>query len=1012
MIEVFVKRPATTVMLVLFLVLMGANSLSNLNIESQPQIDLPMVSVQVVYPGASPEEVELDVVKPIEDTVSEVAGIKQIQGRGYENAGLVFIEFAIEEDINIKLLEVKDKIEAIQNDLPDAANKPIISKIDILSSPVMTLALSGDNYSMKELYDFADRYLVSQFTAVSGVSTVEIIGGDVREFRIYLDTELMKQQYITITDVIGATSRANISMAGGDIIQSNNAVGVKFYSEFQNIEDIMNVTFTTGEGRKFQLRDIAIVEDTIADRELSAYFNANETVLISIKNAPDGNAIVISDGIQKKLPNIRDNLLLDGMVLDVSNDTSIFIADETNATIDNILLGMLLTVAIILVFTANIRSTIIMALIIPTSLVSAMFFVANAGFTINAMTLLAFASVLGTLIANALIILESALTLIEKGRTPEQAAIEGTKNVLMPVIAASGTNLAVFVPISFMGGIVGMFMVQFGMTVVYTTIVSIVISLSLTPMLIAQLVKPQKAEKSAMDKMADSINNFLVSHYKPLFELIWNHKILASLASLGILISTFFVVPYLGFEFSPSSDESVITVSLKTPQGSTLEKTVEKAREIEDIARSYPDVVTATVVTVGENGTTNASIRIELVDIKDRPMSDLEFAATIFEDTSTIPDISIDITRGNKPSFSADIALNVYGRDYDKIIEYSLQIEKIMEDLNVFRSINSSYQVPKNERRFIPDQEKLNLYGINNMQIASAVRASIYGDTSNKFKDNGKTYDINVLLNEASRSSVDVFENIYVSSPQGLIPISHLGTIKEVPGFSEINRKDKERYIEVGGYLGKSSLGKVQSELNAELAKIDFEEGYGYTYGGNAESAAEANAELGNAFLLAVVLTYMLLAAILNSYLQPFTIATSIVTSFSGVFVMMFFFDATFNIASMLAMIMLIGLSVNNSILIVENAVFKIQKNGTDVKEALWNGYESKTRTIFMTSIAIMLGMLPQLFSADGMKSSMSAVVIGGMIGSLIFTFLLTPVTFYALDKLGKFRLFGKKEEA
>ncbi len=1012
MIEVFVKRPVTTLMLVLFLVLMGANSMFSLNIEANPPVDLPVISIQVVYPGASPEEAELDVIKLIEDAVSEVAGIDWLQSQAYENVALVQVIFDLDEDVNIKLLEVKDKVESIQNNFPSNADSPIISKIDILSAPVLTLSLSGADYTMKELYDFADRILVSHFTAVRGVSTVDIIGGDIREMRIYLDTELMKQQFITITDVINATSSANISMSGGDIVQRNNAIGVKFYSEFQTLQDIENVTFTTGEGRRFKLSDIAIVEDSIADRELTALYNGEETVLISVKNALDGNAILISQQINAKLDNIRKDVLLPGMDLIVSSDTSIYISNETIATINNILFGMFLTVIVILVFTANVRSTFIMALIIPTSLISTMFLISNAGFSINSMTLLAFATVLGTLIANALIILEAALSEMRKGKTPDQAAIDGTKNVILPVFAASGTNLAVFIPIAFMGGMMGKFMVQFGMTVVYTTIVSIVISFSLTPMLISKLIKPIK-EKNFMDKMADNINEFLVSHYKPIFDFIWERKFVGVLISLGILVSSFMVVPYLGFEFVPASDQSEITITLKTPQGSTLDKTRDKAKKIEAIAQSYPELVESTVVRVGENGTTNASILVNLVPVKDRPnMSDLDFATILIADTANIPDISIDITAGMAlgPG-GGDIAINVFGKDYDKLVAYAVQIEEIMQELNVFRSVNSSYQAPKNEIRFLPNQEKLNLYGVNNAQIAMAVRSSIYGDTSNQFKEDGKTYDINILLNEYSRSSINVFENINVASPQGLIPISELGTIEEVKGYSEIRRRDKDRYIALAAYIGKGSLGSVQTELGAKLAEIDFEEGYGFTYGGDAESAAESAQELGRAGILAVLLTYMLLAAVLNSYLQPFTIATSIATSFSGVFVVMFLTDSTINMASMVSMIMLIGLSVNNSILIVENAVFRVQNKNADIKDALWDGYERKIRTIFMTSTAIMLGMLPQMFSADGMKSSMGAVIIGGMIGSMIFTFILTPITFYALEKLGNFSFRKKQAE-
>ncbi len=1010
MIEVFVKRPATTMMLVLFLVLMGLTAAFSINIERDPKVDFPMVSVQIVYPGASPEEVETEIIKIVEEAVSEVSGIDKIMSQAYENMALIQVEFLLEEDVNIKLLEVKDKVEAVQNDFPSSVEKPIISKIDILSAPVMTLTLSSDKHSMRDLYEFADKTLKSSFNSVKGVSTVDIIGGDVREIRVYLDSELMIQQYITITDVINGMSQSNVTIAGGEIIQRNNSTGIKFFSEFQSLDDIKNVTFTTAEGKNFKLSDIAIVEDSTADRELSAMFNGEDTVLLSIKNAPDGNAIQISEQVRAKLPNVRDHVLLEGMTLEISGDTSTYISKETASTIENIIFGMILTTIIILVFTASFSFTLITALIIPTSLIATMFLVSASNFTINSMTLLAFASVLGTLIANALIIIESALSLIAKGKSPEEAAIQGTKSVVLPVFASSGTNLAVFIPIAFMGGMVGKFMVQFGLTIVFATLLSILISFTLTPMLIAKLMKP--STNSIGERLARSINSFFIESYRPFFNFFWRFKIVALALSGLLMYGSLVIVGYVGVEFSPTSDTDEINIVIKTPQGSTLEKTTERTLQIDEIVRSHKEVF-STVASIGENGETNANIQVNLIPLAERPqMTDLQLIELLTTETAHIPEITIDTTRVAQGPAAADIVINLYGLDYNKIIEYSEVIKDKMQGLEVFRSLNSSYQLPKNEKRFIPDQEKLNLYGINNAQIGAAVRASIFGDTSNSYRDQGETYDINVLLNEYSRNSEQVFENIYVASPKGLIPISELGEIVEVKAFSEIKRRDKERIIEISGYLGKSTLGQVQADLNKLLEEIEFEEGYGYYYAGNAEMSADSNAELATAGILAVLLTYMVLAAVLNSYLHPFTIATSIITSFSGVFVMLFLTDSTMSMPAMLAMIMLIGLSVNNSILVVENAVYRITHDGWEIKDALWDSYESKTRTIFMTSIAIMLGMVPQMFSPDGIKSSMSVVIIGGMIASTIFTFLLTPTIFYIIEKIRTFRLFGKKKTA
>jgi len=1008
MIRVFVKRSVTTVMLVLFLVLMGLVAMFSLNIEEMPKIDLPMVSIEIVYPGATPLEIESEVLEIIENAVSEVSQIKKLNSQAFESVGLVRIEFNIEADADIQLLEVKDKVEAVLNDLPDEIEKPLISKIDVLAQPVLVFALISDNHTQRELNFFADDTIKPLLNSINGVSVVDVIGGDIREIRITLDPELMKQVFITITDVIDGLSRSNVNLAGGEIKQSGTAVNVKFNSEFISMDDIRNLVFTTSEGRNFTLSEIANVDDSIADRELSATYNGKDAVILILKNAPEGNAVQISADARKELPNIQKNILEPGMQLIIAKDISIYINEETISTVNNILIGMLLTIIVILIFTANISSTIITSLIIPTSLIATFFMISQAGFTINSMTLLAIASVLGTLIANGIIIIESALSKLAAGATPEDAAVEGTSDVILPVFASSGTNLAVFIPIAFMGGVAGKFFIQFGLTVVFATILSIIISFTLTPMLISKLLK-SSVKRSIFERASDAFNGFILSNYYTIFKFIWRFKIIGVLLSLSVLASSLMLVKYLGVEMSPASDKDEISIEFVTPQGSTIDKTIEKLYVIDNIVRSHKEIE-STIGMVGENGVTNGLLRINLIPSEIRDKSDLDLATILTEELYNIPDVEIAITRGS--NVKPDMSINVYGKDYDKLIEYSKQVSKIMADANVFRSIQSSYKLPKNENRFVPDQAKLNEYGVNNAQIARAIRASIYGDDENKFKEDGDRYDINVLLTKYSRNSTDVFENIFVASPKGLLPISSLGKIEKVKATSDLMRRDRARIIEIEGTLGKSSLGKVQAMLIKELSKIDFEQGYGYYYAGDAETSNEVNAEMAKAGILALILTYMVLAAVLNSFIHPFTIALSIFTSFAGVFILMFFTDSTINIGSMLAMIMLVGLSVNNSILVVEIAISKIRE-GAAIRDAVWAGLESKMRTILMTSIAIILGMMPQLFSTDMLKSSMGAVLVGGMLGSIFFTLMFTPLVFYFFERIIQFvdKITKKRKE-
>ena len=995
MIKAFVRRPVTTLMLVLFFVLMGAVAVFTINIEEYPKIDLPIVSVEIVYPGATPLEIESEILEIVEDAVSEVSQIKKITAQAFDSMALIMIEFDISADVNIQLLEVKDKVDAVLDEFPKDIETPLISKVDVLAAPVLILSLSSDNHSLKDLYEFADNDLKPVFNSVGGVSSVDVNGGDIREIRITLDAELMKQNFITIADIIDGVSNSNVNVSGGEIKQLGRATNVKFNTEFSSMDDIRNLVFTTAEGRNFKLGEIANVEDSIADRDDGATYNAEDSVILFLKNSSDGNAIEISKEVNIKLPSIRKLRLEPGMNLEIVKDTSTYIYDETVSTIEGIVIGMILTIIVILIFTANISSTLVTTIIIPTSLIATMFLVSQAGFTINSMTLLAIASVLGTLIANAIIILESATAKLAEGLSPEDAAIEGTKAVILPVFAGSGTNLAVFIPIAFMGGIAGKFFVQFGMTVVYATIISIIISFSLAPMLIAKLFKAHK-KRNIFERASDALNNFIISNYHTVFKFLWRFKIIGLAISLAIMISSIMLIKYLGFEFQPSSDQDELNIKLVTPQGSTIETTTGKLKLIDDIILSHPEVESS-IGQIGENGPTNAQLFVNLVPAKDRELSDLDLAVLITEEVSGIPDIEVSALRGDG---NVDLTLNIYGLDYDKLVNYSKEIEKVLVDADVFRSIQSSYSIPKTESRFIPNQEVLNAYGINNAQIARVIRASIYGDDNNQYKENGNRYDINILLNPHSRNSAKVYENIFVSSPKGLIPISTLGEIKDVQSTSDLLRVDRQRVVEIELTLGKSSLGKVQTLLVEKLETIKFDDGYGYYFAGNAENAAETNAEMGKAFILAIILTYMVLAAVLNSFIHPVTIAISIVTSFAGVFVFLFFTDSSINIGSMLAMIMLVGLSVNNAILVVEYAIAKIKDDGATIEAAMWEALSNKMRTVMMTSIAIILSMVPQLFSSNMMKLSMGSVLIGGMAASVLFTLILTPLTFYYLERM------------
>lgn len=1007
MIEFFVKRPVTTIMFVSVFLVMGIVSIFNLRIEETPQIDFPLVTVTATYPGATPLEVETLVINKIEDAVSEIAGIQKLQSRSYDNFGYILIEFVLSADVNVKFIEVKDKVEAIINDLPEAVEKPVVAKYDPLMEPVMDLVISSDVLDGRDLYEFADKKLKDRLSSVSGVANVDVYGGKQRQINVILDPMLMKQHYVTILDVINSIQRKNKNVPGGLLEKGDKALSLRFIGEFETIDEIADMIIVSRDGSHFPLKDIARVEDGYKKVETMSYFNGKEVVGLSLTKVSDGNAVDIAREVRSRMDEFR-SYLPEGVSIEIATDTTDYIINDTQDTYKGIILGVIFTIIILYFFTGRASLTFISAIVIPTSLISCLMLVDASGFTINMMTLLGLATVLGTLIANAIVIIENVLVHLDRGDDPVSASINGTKEVTAAVLASAGTNLVVFTPIASMGSIIGQFFKSFGLTVVYATLFSILASFTLTPMLCSLLLKKRdNASKKKVNffnplsyfvALTDAAMNFIKKEYKKDFDLMFRFPKTTILIVLLLFYSMKFILPYVENNFMPVNDEDLITVKIEMPQGSTIDRTLRATKQVEAYVKDIPEVESY-LASVGEDGVENSAVVINLVPLKERDRMDTEIIDYLIPLMAEIPSAEINIERGEaRGGVSGDISINVFGPDYQKMIDLSEQMKKVMEKSGYFRSVKSSYKLPKKEIQFIPNQKSLIEHGVSDVLIGQTIRASVYGDDTNIYKEDGEEYDINVQLDDRYTEDFDDLKQVDVITPKGMFPIVELGTMKEDKAMPEIRHRDKVRVIRLEGYLAKSSTGYVRGVLD-EAFKPILEEGYGYKYVEMAERESRSSKEIGKAFLLAIILTSMLLCAIMNSFLYPIPILFSVATSFIGVFLTLFFTRETINISSMMGMVMIVGLVVNNSILMLDYTLLKM-KEGVPVIEALWLGASEKFRSIIMTSLAIVLGIFPQLLAVTQIKSSMGAVLIGAMLASIIFTFIFTPVSFWYVVRL------------
>ncbi|MDR1697234.1 MAG: efflux RND transporter permease subunit [Rickettsiales bacterium] len=1011
MLKFFVKNPVTTVMFVLFWVALGLVAFPRMNIESSPPMDFPFVTATFVYPGAMPDEIESQILERAEDAISEVPGVKKITSYGYENSGFIITEFNLGVDANEKSSEVKSKMDALANDCPDDMDKHVVEKLDPLAEPVLDIVISGADPKLAE--QFVDDVLSQKITAVPGVASATVFGGQKRAVRIFIDPDRMAARGASILDIVSSVASHNLNIPGGKLEQGANANAVRFIGEFANVDEIADMRISTAEGGIFPLSDIANVRDDALDQDTGARYDGENVAIISVAKSSDGNAIKISEMVRKNMPEyvrVMDEYFAphgEAPTMQIISDTSTAIAVETDDTVNGIILGVLLTVLTLFIFTRNWRSTIIAAVVIPASLVGGFFFMDASGFSINGMTLLACATALGTLIANAIVLIESALGLLARGMPPRDAAIQGTKNMIVPILAATGTNLVVFLPIAFMGGIAGQFMQQFGMTVVYLTILSLMFSISLTPMMIAKILR--KREPKAESRKPDSVHGSRLSAlgwFSKYFNYQLTHPWRVVGASVVVLILTMLPLRWVGNEFAPSTDVDEITIQAIAPMGGTYAESERIAKMIESRLENFQEVDFVSVK-IGERGAQNIAIKVGLIPQSER-ISDKELAQKFVPALADVPGATIAVRAGRPmgSSATADLVLNVNGPDDATREKYADDILEMVNQIGEVSGARLAAPVPADEYRFIPDTDSMKFWGVSNATAATALRTALYGNDDYEYKEGGNEYPISIEFGKEYKSP-EMWKNIFIPTQKGLVPLSELGEIVRAAASPEILRIDKTRVTEIDITLGKSTIGPVQMKIQNEIDKMDWRPGYSATFGGMSEMQDESTGEMASAFLLATVLTFMLLAAIMNSLAHPFTVATSILFSFAGVFVMLFLTGASINIAAMLSVIMLVGLAVNNNIILLEPTIERI-RGGENIGPALWAEFNDKWRMLLMTTLAVAAGMIPQLWSADGAKLSMGAVIIGGMCASLFWTFAMTPAMFVIMERARTWKLIKK----
>jgi HAE1 family hydrophobic/amphiphilic exporter-1 len=899
--------------------------------------------------------------------------------------------------------------------------------LKLVPTRVVDLVLTG-NMSPVELYELADKNLKDRFSQIKGVASVDIVGGQEREIKIELDNRIVYQNSISLLQLSQILAAENVDIPGGNFKRSTQEYTARLKGKYSSIEALKNLEINTPYGKK-KLEKIANITDTGEEVRIRSTFFQNATkskennvVILSVIKAKDGNTVELAEEIRNLLPELRKELP-ESAKLEVVTDKSEFIEASVEDTLTNIGLGVILTALVLLFFLHDLRSTIIAALSMPFSIISTFMLLDISGYSLNVMTLMGLSTSVGILVANSIVVLENIFRHKEMGSGKKEAAGKGTSEVVIAVIASAMTNIVVFLPLANMSSLIGSVFKEFALTVTYATVFSIIVSFTLTPMLASIILPEHDTKKHKIGEWLEKLFKGWERTYQKSLKVIVKNRLTGGItvaAAVVMFFASLFIAAQLSFEFMPLMDEGLISVEVELPQGYNLEQTTELLEKAERKIVSHEEVKN-TLTQIGKindlnQGTNLALIKIQLVDAEEREISTNEMVTILIRELSNIPNAMLRASAANSGAGGnmAPVELYLQGTDLAKLENYKSELETKLKAIEGLTNLNTSSRAGKPEITLLPDRVKLANAGLTAYDLAMTLRAGMEGLTPTKFSDGGEEYEIRISLNDESVDSPEKIANMAVVTRSGNYTMNQLAEIKFTEGYSRILHRDKAKTIQFTGNVAEGfALGDIVNEVEKKISTMELESGYSISWAGTAEMMNEVILDMGFAFIIALVLTYMLLAAILESFTQPLMILATIPMALIGVFLALYSSGLAISVFAMLAIVMLIGIVVNNAILLLDYTNVLV-KRGYAVKDALVEACPTKLKPVIMSTIAIMLGMLPMALGIGSAgreyRQPIGVVSIGGLLISGIITLFVIPAL-YELTHRSKKAVEGDNDE-
>ncbi|MDX9798954.1 MAG: efflux RND transporter permease subunit [Bacteroidales bacterium] len=1015
--ESSVKKPITTAIIFVAVVVLGLFSLSKLSIDMLPEIELNQAIVIVTYPGASAEDVENNVSKTLESALSTVSDLKKIRSTSKENTAVISVEFNWGTDLDAAVNDMRDKIEMVKSYLPDGCSNPIIMKLSTDMMPVSIYSATSEE-SSQALYKILEDGVANPLNRINGVGSVSIAGAPQREISVNIDPQKLEAYNLTIEQIGGSIAKENVNTPGGSIDIGSETYSLRIEGEMKESDILNNVIVSNYGGKTVYLKDIAIVRDSVQEKAQESYVNGRKGATIVIQKQTGANSVEIVKKIREQLPKIQKNLPKDIQFEEVMNTTD-NIENSIASLVETVLLAFLFVAFVVIFFLGQWRATIIIMLTIPISLVASFIYLFITGNTINVISLSALSIAIGMVVDDAIVVLENISTHIERGARPREAAIYGTNEVGVAVIASTLTIFAVFLPFTMMGGMAGIMFSQLGWMVCIVMAISLICALTLIPMLSAVMLKKDRKSSKTFDKLYAPIKK-LLDNFDNFYErsLTWvvRHKTVTLVSGLIIFVGSLMLTFGIGSEFIPQADNSQISGNFQLPVGANVERSKVIAKQFEtNIKKKYPEISTLSY-TVGipsedddnsyaqmqTSGSNYVSFRIKLIDINDRKRDIFEISEGIRQELASYPELykyNVSAGGGGGMTSGSTVDVEILGYDFDVTEKLANEIKTKMSETKGFRDVTISREDYKPQYQVEFDRDKLALNGLNVATASSFIRNRMNGMTASLFREDGEEYKIKVRYDREHRQSIEDIENIMIFNQSGKgVRLSEVAKVVEKFAPPSIERQDRERIVKVSATLYGETLDVATKNLQSKIDKMAIPSNIGVQIGGTLEEQQESFADMGLLTVLIIMLVYFVMAGQFESLRYPFIIMFSIPFALTGVLIALFITGGTINMMSAIGSIMLIGIVVKNGIVLVDYINLN-RERGMGITTAVINGGKSRLRPVIMTTATTVLGMIPMAIGfGEGAElwQPMGVVIVGGLTFSTLITLIIIPTLYSA----------------